>query len=241
MSLINEALKKAQSQRTNPPITTPPANTPPGSPPPSAPGTANNAAPQPSPFNKIGVLIAICAVIVSLSVLATVFLLRSSAPASTPAANASASAARSASADTNVGPKPATLAVSTAIAPASAPAAAPSTPIQAASTANSTNSAPAAVSVTSVPTAVAATTTPVPTVAPEPTPIKVTVRVQALVDKFRISGIRLSDTDSKVILNDHLFRVDDPVESSLGLRLTKIEEHRLTFVDADGNTYVKRF
>jgi len=82
---------------------------------------------------------------------------------------------------------------------------------------------------------------PTPSAAPEPTLVKPTVRIQALVDKFRISGIRLSDTNSKVILNDHLFQVDDPVESSLGLRLTKIEEHRLTFVDADGNTYVKRF
>lgn len=82
---------------------------------------------------------------------------------------------------------------------------------------------------------------PTPSPSPEPTLVKPTVRIQALVDKFRISGIRLSDTDSKVILNDHLFRIDDPVESSLGLRLTKIEEHRLTFVDADGNTYVKRF
>ncbi|HEY9153930.1 MAG TPA: hypothetical protein VIM69_02295, partial [Opitutaceae bacterium] len=80
-----------------------------------------------------------------------------------------------------------------------------------------------------------------PTPSPEPTPVKPTIRIQALVDKFRVSGIRLSDTDSKVILNDHLFHIDDPVESSLGLRLTKIEEHRLTFVDADGNTYVKRF
>lgn len=62
-----------------------------------------------------------------------------------------------------------------------------------------------------------------------------------MIDKFRISGIRLSDTDSKVILNDHLFRAGELVESSLGLRLTKIESHLLTFSDAEGNVYLKHF
>ena len=71
--------------------------------------------------------------------------------------------------------------------------------------------------------------------------MKATYRVQGMVDKFRISGIRLSDTESKVILNEHLFRVGDLIEPSLGLRLTKIELHLLTFTDAENNTYLKRF
>lgn len=62
-----------------------------------------------------------------------------------------------------------------------------------------------------------------------------------MIDKFRISGIRLSDTDSKVILNDHLFRVNELVEPSLGLRLVKIESHLLTFTDGDQNVYLKHF
>ena len=233
MSLINEALKKAQNQRTNPPVT------PPGTPPP----TANSSAPQPSPFGKIGVLIAICAVIVSLSVLATVFLLRrptsepivSALPATAPAPQRIASATTT--------PAPIAAKPTDAVSPAPTVAAATNTPANnsaktspASATATAANAAPLTASAIAFPVM-----TPTPTPSPEPTPVKPTIRIQALVDKFRISGIRISDTDSKVILNDHLFRVDDPVESSLGLRLTKIEEHRLTFVDADGNTYVKRF
>jgi hypothetical protein len=235
MSLINEALKKAQNERSPTPPATPPGGTPP---PPAA--TSQSSAPQPSPFGKIGVLIAICAVIVSLSVLATVFLLRGPSKPSqptTPAQPQRIAAADTAAAHAN--PDPTIPAEKT---PAAAATNASTASAPNATAGNGSVSPAVAVGTASPSTApVIAVPTATPTPSPEPTPVKPTVRIQALVDKFRISGIRISDTDSKVILNDHLFRVDDPVESSLGLRLTKIEEHRLTFVDADGNTYVKRF
>ena len=100
------------------------------------------------------------------------------------------------------------------------------------------------------PPALAPATTPAqepkPTIAAAPVvrppePTQPSAGVQSFVDKFRVAGIRVSDTESKVILNEHLFRLNDMIEPGLGLRLTGIDSHLLTFTDSNGFSYQKRF
>ena len=248
MSLINDALKKAQKQREVPPATPPP-----GGPPPSTP-LAASPSPGPARGSHFTLLIAGAAVLVSASVAVTVYLLRSdgrpenrlasgsvqtppSAP-TTPAAgvpittptSSSLPSARSAP----VVPQNETVAAST-------PASSVSMPVTAAGPTTTPAATPYSTPPAVAPVTSPFTPTPVVTAPAEAAPVKASLRVQGMIDKFRIAGIRLSGTESKVILNDHLFRVNDLVESSLGLRLLKIESHVLTFVDGEGNTYLKRF
>lgn len=66
-------------------------------------------------------------------------------------------------------------------------------------------------------------------------------RINTFVDKVRVTGIRTSDSGSKVLMNDHVYRVNDVVDRKLGLRLVKIAPDSLIFADATGATYVKSF
>lgn len=280
MSLINEALKKAQKQRE----TTPASPASPASPGPGAPGTPPPPAIPPAvaqsqgPFDpppprarnqegsKNSVLIAGAFAIVAVSVAATVYFLReparSSASATTgvaPAAAAANASAAPAAAPHHEAPGSGQVATANTAVPQNTGAAAAPGPRVMVSL---PGSAPAAVGTVPAPAAAippaasqATVASPAATVAspaapsaaearpalPEAPPVKATFRIQAMIDKFRISGIRLSDTESRVILNDHLFRANDVVEPSLGLRLVKIDAHTLTFIDGDGNSYQKRF
>jgi len=79
-------------------------------------------------------------------------------------------------------------------------------------------------------------------VAPTPTaPPKHDERVNQFVDAIRVAGIRSSGTESRVLMNDRVFRVNEIVERNFGLRLTKVEANALTFTDANGAVYVKNF
>ena len=101
----------------------------------------------------------------------------------------------------------------------------------------------------------AVTTDPAPTVS-NPTPVVVqpaplkpapllepvaNPRVHEFLETLRISGIRVSDTDPKVLMNDRVFRLNDLVDRATQLRLTKVEPSTLTFVDATGFEYRKNF
>ena len=66
-------------------------------------------------------------------------------------------------------------------------------------------------------------------------------RITAFVESVRVAGIRSSGTESRVLMNDRVFRVNDIVERTLGVRLVKVEVDSLTFADANGTTYVKYF
>lgn len=65
--------------------------------------------------------------------------------------------------------------------------------------------------------------------------------IQGIVDRFHISGVRSAGADSKALVDGHVYRVNDIMDRSVGLKLAKVESDHLTFVDADGNTYVKSF
>jgi hypothetical protein len=42
-------------------------------------------------------------------------------------------------------------------------------------------------------------------------------------------------------MNDRVYRVNDTVERTLGVKLTKVEADQLTFADDNGLVYVKSF
>lgn len=66
-------------------------------------------------------------------------------------------------------------------------------------------------------------------------------RISAFVDAIRVAGIRSSGTESRVLMNDRVYRVNEIVDRNFGLRLTKVETNTLTFTDANGVVYVKNF
>lgn len=221
MSLINDALKKAQRQRT---MADPSADA----------GTAP-AAGRPGkrgrvmPAQTLLLLAVGAATLIVLTIVGTVWLVHSDAPA--PATR----------------PAPATVAV----APATVPADVASPVIKLPDLAASPTATPAPAA-ESTPEMVAAPVAPAPTVAaatPTPTPPPAPVerapvpseQVYAYLDKLQVMGIRSSGTDSKVLMNDRVFRVNDIVDRGLDLRLVKVESDTLTFRDGHGVTYTKKF
>ena len=66
-------------------------------------------------------------------------------------------------------------------------------------------------------------------------------RVHAFVDSIRVMGIRSSGTESRVLMNDRVFRVNEIVDRGLDVRLSAVEPGLLTFTDANGATYKKAF
>ena len=72
--------------------------------------------------------------------------------------------------------------------------------------------------------------------APTPNP-----KVYEFLETLKITGIRVSETDPKVIMNDRVFRLNDLVDRGTQLRLIRVDSSSLTFVDATGFEYVKSF
>jgi hypothetical protein len=66
-------------------------------------------------------------------------------------------------------------------------------------------------------------------------------RVTAFVEAVRVTGIRSSGTESRVLMNERVYRVNDIVDRTLNVRLIQAEGDSLTFSDPRGVTYVKRF
>lgn len=250
MSLINEALKKAQRARHEGAAASP-AGADDG-------GIVKRAQPRKATTTLLFALGAL--VLVALSIAVTAYWV--SQPTETHVATAK--------------PQPAaettTPAETTAAAPSvsfTAPAAAPATPVQpkdqhattvavqppapATPSPAPTVEAPAPARAKEPDTAVPAAQAPQPATAsteaaaPEPAPAPASPppvpdeRVHKVVEALRVMGIRSSGTDSKVLMNDRVFRVNDIVDRALNVRLTKVAPDHLEFTDANGATYVKYF
>lgn len=56
----------------------------------------------------------------------------------------------------------------------------------------------------------------------------------------QITGVKLSTTESKVILNGKSYAVGEYVNYNLGLKVTIIQEERILFMDENGKKYMKR-
>jgi hypothetical protein len=67
------------------------------------------------------------------------------------------------------------------------------------------------------------------------------VLIRILLENARVAGVRVAGDDSKVLMNDRVYRVNDVVSAELGLRLTGVGTSALTFVDEDGRVYTKTF
>lgn len=85
-----------------------------------------------------------------------------------------------------------------------------------------------------------------PTVVPDAPAVSFAIprpdeRIIAYVDRLRVAGIRSSGADSKVLMNDRVYRVGDLVDRELGLKLVQVAPDMLTFEDAKGLTYTKNF
>jgi len=58
--------------------------------------------------------------------------------------------------------------------------------------------------------------------------------------RAQITGVKLSATESKVILNDKSYAVGEYVNFKLGMKVMIIQEKRILFVDENGKKYMKR-
>jgi hypothetical protein len=82
----------------------------------------------------------------------------------------------------------------------------------------------------------AAVTLTVPVRAPRPDD-----RIPAYLESLRVAGVRILSSDSRVLLNDRVFRVNDTVDRGLGLKLLEVRQGTLVFEDAQGFKHEKRF
>ena len=76
---------------------------------------------------------------------------------------------------------------------------------------------------------------------PEPVVPVANPLVESFLSTLRITGVRTSETDPKVIMNDRIFRLNDIVDRATGLRMTRVESSVLEFTDASGFKYTKLF
>lgn len=262
MSLINEALKKAQRSRavgadgSLPPV--------PGGGYVAKRGPARSA-------NTMLVIGSGAVVLVVLSVVGTVYLLNRgetkpvtpvapAKPAPTAAVAAVDGSPPTVQASLPPAPAPDSIHVtlpSSPSAPTTPPAAAVA-PANAAAPAASVATRPAAAApaptALPLPVATAAPITPAPRPPAAPsiqlpsvTPVRATPepaakpdeRIAAFIEAMRITGVRSSGADARVLIGGRLFKVNDIIDRTLGVRLVKVAPGVLTFADANGVTYAK--
>jgi len=59
-------------------------------------------------------------------------------------------------------------------------------------------------------------------------------------EEAQVSGVRISSTESKVILNGKAYSVGDFAHYGLGLKVLSIEQDRIFFIAANGKKYMKQ-
>ena len=233
MSLINDALKKAQRERTGgAPETTPVPGG--GSRPPLEAQRRANRGPQ---------LTLIAGGAIAGMVLAggAVWFFRSPPPPTAPSTPVRAEAS----------PAIAATAAPAATPPASIPAPVASqaqsgpgpvlTPAESTPAKSSTSTEP------TVSTAARAVATPshepmrANPPAPSAAPTLTLAKLAEIVDALRVTGIRPAGADSKVLLNDRVFRLGDVVDLAHGVRLTGATANSLTFSEPSGLVYTRNF
>lgn len=243
MSLINEALKKAQRQRMEggvPPTPEPPSDATAG----NGPRVAKRD--RPTDFRSQLLLLAggglalVCALVV-----AGFFLLRPK-PSEAPA-KAAPSVVQPAKepAPTVAATAPATRPPETATPPVTAPI---TQPAVASNPPASTGTAPANVTpVVTAPTAAPVAVASKPAASPVEEPAKsldkpkASPRMIAIVEALKVAGIRAAGAESKVLMNDRVYRLNDTIEHELNIRLTGVTAKSLTFEDDRGATYTRNF
>ena len=213
MSLINQALRKAQQQRTPNRETTPADQT-------RAP--QQNNYPQRSSTPKPGLLIGLIvgiAVLIGLVAGLTIIVLRNApAPSAQPATAPVAAPAIS---------QPA-LQPLTAAQPSTAP-------IQ-----TSNSGSPSVLDELRQARQAAEAKAAEDTLATKKTAAQPSQDIIKWLSKARVSGVRLSGSGNKVILNNKAYSVGDTVNLALGLKVLIILEKRILFVAPNGKKYMKQ-
>jgi hypothetical protein len=65
--------------------------------------------------------------------------------------------------------------------------------------------------------------------------------IQGIIERYRVSGVRAAGADSKALVDGHVYKINDVIDRTIGLKLVKVDADHLTFVDAQGETYVRSF
>lgn len=228
MSLINDALKKAQRQRTG--------DASPTSQPPIPGGGSLHARPAPSRSDSSPQLLLVGAgALLGLVIAGGAFFLLRNKPAgeTTPTVAVSPQPPEAAPAKPAEPPE-STAAASTSPAVTAAKSPEPSFVVKT----EPAVTPPVTASPAATSTEVAAKSAPAtPTEPPAPS-----ARMVEAVEAFRVAGIRVgAGSDAKVLMNDRVFRVGDTVDHALGIKLTGATASSLTFRDASGATYTRNF
>jgi len=77
---------------------------------------------------------------------------------------------------------------------------------------------------------------PATTEKPDPNPT-----VIAFLEASRITGVRVAGNESKVVMNNKVFRLNSVVDMKTNLKITEILNNEIQFVDASGLRYRKQF
>ena len=254
MSLINDALKKAQRERSQAPEH--PATIAPAVPPPPA---THGAAPHGelrAKGNPWPVLLIVLALVAGGG--AVWFLKPSGRPATAPAPQFAANSQAPATPTPPPAAEPAVQLQFNAPAQPTVPTPAPSAPAPQPVATNLPPTPPAAVAPPQQPPAapaiaiVPAAPAPIPAptavtqqlapAAPEPLKINLQVedpRILAFLDTARIQGIRSVADDPKLLMNNKVYRTGAVVDRELGLKLIQILPTELVFEDPHGIQYRK--
>ena len=65
--------------------------------------------------------------------------------------------------------------------------------------------------------------------------------ILAYVDTIRVRGIRIANSEAKVLTNDKVYISVEIVNHPLNLKLSEVSPDGLVFEDVQGNSYVARF
>ena len=71
--------------------------------------------------------------------------------------------------------------------------------------------------------------------------LKLEPRAIQYIEALKVAGIRASATDAKVLMNDRVYRIGSLVEAEMGLKLVDITANSLTFEDERGGRYTRTF
>lgn len=96
--------------------------------------------------------------------------------------------------------------------------------------------APAPVVPVAAPTPVAVA--PVPA---ELTPAEREAKIYAFISGLRLAGVRGVDREARVLMNERVWRLNDTVAPELGLRLSAVRPNLLVFTDPQGKTYERPY
>lgn len=66
-------------------------------------------------------------------------------------------------------------------------------------------------------------------------------QVMAYIRMLNVNAVRMAGNDSKVFMNNEIFRLNSTVNSDLKIKILKINPKQIVFIDNAGIKYIKRF